>query len=624
MSISNSGLKWYGSRCVPEKAECKGKYMDASFEIQSASSEADSEFLKHAKDTMRPPYLIHTDVSDQRVTPRLHISYDAGKLSPNYGKPDWDIGFEDPKQPETQWGELVEGVQCRLRAVKSRWNEGAVPRLWANVRNQGVRNLLVRRQFNRCELEVDGKWYRRPLRTLGILMKRKPFPPGRQYDNIAVDLDQWWELAASQNAGQPGMSEPERLKLTPDKHNIRVAFTATAAKNAPGKPVRAVSNPVEIQIKPDGQEVQSWDKAVDGKQDSPLQKFIRQYSKQKIVCLDIGEQYTFRSHNGIEKLIRLASVKDYRDTVLRMARRAEVVVVVNGRTVRLVCQPYTMPTVIDGLRIQADTTSGWRNIAKRVQLSIWDANDPIVDTRKFCFPIKRYLLFSHGLQAYNEVRHLGLRDGNPGHTAYHDYGIDLGGYDGGEEVVSCCSGRVVSLWPKSGMARSVSVQDEGGLIWLHTHLDSVVANIVEGVKVSAGQKIGVLGKRGHSGNFSHLHLGTSLTRADLTANKFSKRLNLYPWIVTAFQEKYGRNLYAVARPHQVVLTGEEVMFDGSKSLAYDAKIVDYRWEFDNGKVVRAVKAEKVFDKPGVYVGTLRVRDEQGNEDVDFCRVRQFT
>jgi hypothetical protein len=100
-------------------------------------------------------------------------------------------------------------------------------------------------------------------------------------------------------------------------------------------------------------------------------------------------------------------------------------------------------------------------------------------------------------------------------------------------------------------------------------------------------------------------------------------LNLYPWIVTAFQEKYGRNLYAVARPHQVVLTGEKVIFDGSKSLAYDAKIVDYRWEFDNGQVVRAVKAEKVFDKPGVYVGTLRVRDERGNEDVDFCRVKVF-
>ncbi|MHC4192355.1 MAG: hypothetical protein ACYSUB_22230, partial [Planctomycetota bacterium] len=68
------------------------------------------------------------------------------------------------------------------------------------------------------------------------------------------------------------------------------------------------------------------------KQDSALQKFIRQYSKQKIVCLDIGEQYTFRSQNGIENLIRLASVKDYRDTVIRRVRRAEVVVVLNGRT----------------------------------------------------------------------------------------------------------------------------------------------------------------------------------------------------------------------------------------------------------------------------------------------------
>ena len=116
-SYTNSGLKRHGSRCVPEKAECKGKYMDASFEIQSASSEADTEFLKNAKDTMRPPYLIHTDVSDQRVTPRLHISYDARKVSPNGSIKDWDIGLEDPKQPATTWGEEVNGLRAAVEFV---------------------------------------------------------------------------------------------------------------------------------------------------------------------------------------------------------------------------------------------------------------------------------------------------------------------------------------------------------------------------------------------------------------------------------------------------------------------------------------------------------------------------
>ena len=147
-----------------------------------------------------------------------------------------------------EWGQPVEGVQVRLRAAKSRWNEGKVVRLWGNVRNQGTRNLLVSTQFNRCELEVDGRWYRRPQNTLETRMPPQPFPPGRQYDNIAVDLDQWWELASSQNAGRPGRPEPVRLKLTAGKHTVRVAFTAPPAKNAPGKPVRAVSNPVVIEV----------------------------------------------------------------------------------------------------------------------------------------------------------------------------------------------------------------------------------------------------------------------------------------------------------------------------------------------------------------------------------------
>ena len=92
-SITNSGLKRYGPRCVPEKAECKGAFIDASFEIESASPEADVEFLKRAKAAMRPPYLIHMDVHDERVTPGLYVPYDAGKTSPQGRRKDWEIGF---------------------------------------------------------------------------------------------------------------------------------------------------------------------------------------------------------------------------------------------------------------------------------------------------------------------------------------------------------------------------------------------------------------------------------------------------------------------------------------------------------------------------------------------------
>jgi len=156
-----------------------------------------------------------------------------------------------------------------------------------------------------------------------------------------------------------------------------------------------------------------------------LNDAIGKYSQQKIICLDANEEYQFRLKDGLHRSITMISVEEHRDSVIGKVRRAEVNVEVNGRLLHLVCAPYEMPIEIEGIRIQADTTSGWLSIPKRVQFSIWDASDPIVRTNRFGFPIRDYLLFSHGMQSYNEVVHyyyywLGLhlegshKDGFPG------------------------------------------------------------------------------------------------------------------------------------------------------------------------------------------------------------------
>ncbi len=149
--------------------------------------------------------------------------------------------------PEAQapWGEAVEGVQVRLRAQQTNWNAGAIPRLYVDVRNQGPRSLLVARQMYGCELEVDGQWFRRPAYTREARALPSPFPPGRQYDNIVLNVDQYWEPT-----GEPAkrLGRIERFKLTPGPHTMRVAVTATADKTAPGPPIRAISNPVVLEI----------------------------------------------------------------------------------------------------------------------------------------------------------------------------------------------------------------------------------------------------------------------------------------------------------------------------------------------------------------------------------------
>ncbi len=237
-SFANSGLKKYDARCVPEKAECKGAFINASFEIQSASPEADFELLKRAKAAMRPPYLIHTDVHDGRVSPELYVAYDAGKESPQGGKPDWDLDLENPKQPATQWGEPVDGVQCRLRAEKTIWQSGKWPKFRADLRNHGKCRLSLAVAPESWEIELDGVWYHATVHFLGLVRKLSLLP-GEQQTDISLGLTEPSEWRSKE--------ENKPLPFKPGKHTVRFALRLSPADGGPPS-VSVVSNPVEITI----------------------------------------------------------------------------------------------------------------------------------------------------------------------------------------------------------------------------------------------------------------------------------------------------------------------------------------------------------------------------------------
>ena len=155
-----------------------------------------------------------------------------------------------------KWGQAVEGVQVRLRAKQLKWKLGKGPQLYADVRNLGTRNLLVYRAarfWTSSELEIDGRWYRRALPKHGYRPPLSDLVPGRQFDNILVNLRRGWSVVAapSQDAGETGVTLSEgRLTLAPGKHTIRVAPTMPLKGNRPGDHVRVISNPVEIEILP--------------------------------------------------------------------------------------------------------------------------------------------------------------------------------------------------------------------------------------------------------------------------------------------------------------------------------------------------------------------------------------
>lgn len=355
---------------------------------------------------------------------------------------------------------------------------------------------------------------------------------------------------------------------------------------------------------------------------TPDQAARIKYSTQRFVYLDPGESCTFRLRDGTGKRISLMSVKEYEDPVIHLARRADVKIEINGKPTELTCAPYVMPTETEGMRIQADTTSVWLRIPKRVQFSLWDASGPIVDTNLFSFPLPGYRLFSHGVQAYNEPVHLGHRDGDPqGQRFYHNYGVDLAGYESRQKVLSCINGIAVQVDSGEG---SLSIRDDRGFILNYGHLDSILSGIRVGSAVKQGQWVGMLGRRGASGNFSHLHVGTYLSESAMTGDRPNRNLNLYPWIVAAYQKESRTGLYAVARPHKTVLTGDKVLFDASNSMAFKSNIISFKWEFHDGTSVDAPTAEKVYDTPGCYMAALWIRDDQGSLDVDFCKVKVFS
>ncbi len=360
--------------------------------------------------------------------------------------------------------------------------------------------------------------------------------------------------------------------------------------------------------------------------DKDINRLVGTYSTQRVVAINLNETVSYKLKSGAERVIRLVSVKEQRDSVAKFVRRADVRVESDGRPLDLVCAPYVMPTETRGLRILVDTTSGWGNVSRRAQLSLWDAGDPIVDTKRFGFPLRNFRLFSHASQAYNEPVHLGAGDGDQGGARfYHDYGFDMAGYEGRVEVVSATAGRVVLFWPSRENICSVVIQDDGGFHWEYAHLNSFAPEIVLNARVALGQKLGMLGRSGPSGNFSHSHLGSYLTRHDLDVDNRDKRLNLYPWLVAAYQAQHPRGLAAIARPHHQVLVGEDVDFDGSNSLAWGGgKIGEWRWVFPDGQTVRRAKARKKFNRAGAYVATLWVKDDKGGEDVDFCQVKVYS
>jgi len=169
-------------------------------------------------------------------------------------------------------GKQARSLQVSLRADKKVWKAGEDLALKADVRNAGQEDVAIYQDGNNAwEIEMDGQWYWPTGATTALPAL---LAPGEKILDISVPptwikpLD--WRAKSD---ADPVAGRGKLLTLEPGRHTVRVATypemysvdaegrpltlvpspgrtrrVVRTIQQTPGKPVRAVSNPVEIEV----------------------------------------------------------------------------------------------------------------------------------------------------------------------------------------------------------------------------------------------------------------------------------------------------------------------------------------------------------------------------------------
>jgi dienelactone hydrolase len=354
----------------------------------------------------------------------------------------------------------------------------------------------------------------------------------------------------------------------------------------------------------------------------------------RAVDLSLGESRTMQLSDGKTATVKLIGVDERRDPVRSAVREALATVEVNGRKVTLSSGNYNLPVAADGVQVDCPITGGYRansgddpwKLTKDARIRIWPAGSPWIDPATFTYPA-RQRWFASSTQMANEPVYVDGGENPSVRKIYYHNGLDIGGAEGLVDVVSATDGVVVSAGTKlmKGFEKGpiqprydvVYVLDDQAWYYRYSHLQSIDPAIKPGEAVRMGQKVGVLGKEGGSGGWSHLHF-------DITSMQPSGQWGTqegYAFLWQAAQREQKPDVVAVARPHRFTWTGAPVVLDGSKSWARSGPVARFEWTFSDGTTATGPRVERTYDRPGSYSETLKVTDRQGHVDYDFAIVQ---
>lgn len=354
----------------------------------------------------------------------------------------------------------------------------------------------------------------------------------------------------------------------------------------------------------------------------------------RVIDLNVGDSQEIELCDGSRTSVRVVSLKERSDAIRVAVREARVEVEVDGSRVELTSATYHLPRTVGSVQIDCPVTGGYTKnsrsriwgLEKDVRLRLWPAGSPLVAAGTFVCPV-RQRWFACGTQMANEPTFIDGGEVPGSNRIYYHYGLDFGGAEGMVDVFAATSGLVVSSatdvlpgyeeTPVRPRYDVVYILDERGWYYRYSHLKSIGENVRPGKKVGIGEKIGVLGKEGGSGGWSHLHF-------DISSLQPSGKWGIqegYAFVWEAYVWHYRPELIAVARPHHVAWTGETVTLDGTRSWSREGKKLSFEWTFTDGTKARGPRVERTYTKAGEYSEILRVTDADGRADFDFAVVQ---
>jgi len=356
----------------------------------------------------------------------------------------------------------------------------------------------------------------------------------------------------------------------------------------------------------------------------------------RAIDLNLGESQEVELADGNKVVVKLLDLREERDELRSAVRRAEVTVLVAGHKVSLVSANYRLPTTVAGVQIDCPVTKGYRQnnekgvagenpwgLDKDARLRLWPAGSPLLGP--FIYPAKQRW-FASGTQMANEPVHVDGGENPLAKTIYYHYGLDIGGAEGMVEVVAATDGLVVSAG-KAGLPGYIGMPvqprydviyllDPQGWYYRYSHLKTIDPAVRPGQAVKMGQRLGLLGKEGGSGGWSHLHF-------DIAGRQPSGKWGIiegYAFLWEAYLRQHRPKLLAIARPHHLAAVGHKVVLDGSRSWSASGKILSHEWTFGDGQTAKGPNVERTYLKPGVYSEVLKITDGAGQVDYDFAVV----